>query len=215
MSDDKSEKGFSTSRGPKEKKSKEKKRINYKNAIAIGLIGILLVGGFEYYQYTEESNRREETIMKTELYIPSLEVMFWGEVTEDGQPIESEYKYTSSEFYRGQIMVIYGGSLNYEDRNNIEIIATYPNGTELIFPERYIRFERVHCYELFLDEDCDILAISESLTYEIVWLWEERESEEPLGRYSFEIINEKYEKSSVASGSPGCCRTKVQVDLVR
>jgi hypothetical protein len=212
---DKSDKGFSESRGPKKQKSKANKWINYKSAIAFGLVVILLVGGLEFYQYVGEANKREETIMKTELYIPSIEVMYWGDVDENGEPIEAEYKYSTEGFYRGQIMVIYGGSLNYEDKNNIRIIATYPNGTELIFPERYIRFERVACYDLFLDEDCDTLSISESLRYEIIWLWEERKSEEPAGRYNFEIINEQYEKSSVVNGSPGCCRSNIQVILVR
>ena len=44
MTETNSERGFSTSRGPKDKKSKAKKWINYKNAIVVGVIGILLVG---------------------------------------------------------------------------------------------------------------------------------------------------------------------------
>ena len=94
---DKSDKGFSESRGPKKQKSKANKWINYKSAIAFGLIIILLVGGLEFYQYVGETNKREETIMKTELYIPSIEVMFWGEVDENGEPIEAEYKYSTEE----------------------------------------------------------------------------------------------------------------------
>ena len=59
-----SEEGFSKSRGPKKHKSKANKRINYKSAIAFGLVIILLVGGLEFYQYVGETNKREETIMK-------------------------------------------------------------------------------------------------------------------------------------------------------
>ena len=111
-------------------------------------------------------------------------------------------------------MIIYGGSLNYEDRNNIQIIATYPNGTTLTIPKEYIKFERVICHDLFLDEDCDTLSIAESLKYEIIWLWEESQLEEPLGRYNFEIINEQYEKSSVVSNSPECCRSNIDIELL-
>ena len=45
---DKSDKGFSESRGPKKQKSKANKWINYKSAIAFGLVIILLVGGLEF-----------------------------------------------------------------------------------------------------------------------------------------------------------------------
>ena len=62
-----SDKGFSTSRGPKYKKSKAKKWINYRNSIVVGVIGILLVGGFEFYQYREEINDHREATMKLSL----------------------------------------------------------------------------------------------------------------------------------------------------
>ena len=215
MTDSESEKGFSTSRGPKDKKSKAKKWINYRNAIVVGVIGILLVGGFEFYQYREEIESHREATMKVELYIPTLDVIFWGDIDENGIPVESENKHTTSEFYRGNIMVVYGGIFNYEDKNNLQIIVTYPNGTATLIPKEFMRFERVACYDLFLDEDCEILSREFSAVYEIVWVWEQNESVEPYGRYSFEIINKQYEESSVVRGSPGCCRTKVQVDLVR
>ena len=143
------EEGFSTSRGPKGKKGKAKKWINYRNAIVVGIIGILIVGGFEFYQYTEEIEGHREATMKVDLYIPTLDVIFWGDIDENGMPIESENKYTTSEFYRGNIMVVYGGIFNYEDRNNLQVIVTYPNGTLSLIPEEFIRFERVACYDLF------------------------------------------------------------------
>lgn len=214
MTENNSEQGFSTTRGPEKKQSKASKWINYKTAIVVGLIGILLVGGFEYYQYIEEINKIEEVIMKVELYIPTLDVIFWGDVTENGEIIELENKYVTSEFYRGNIMVLYGGIFNYEDRDNIQIIATYPNGTTLTIPEEYIKFERVACYDLFLDEDCDIFSREYSGIYEIIWLWEENKLEEPYGNYKFEIINSQYEKSSVVKNSPECCRSNINVKLI-
>ena len=83
-----SDKGFYTSRGPKYKKSKAKKWINYRNSIVVGVIGILLVGGFEFYQYTEEIESHRESTMKVDLYIPTLDVIFWGDIAENGIPIE-------------------------------------------------------------------------------------------------------------------------------
>tara|TARA_B100001123_G_scaffold441635_1_gene583292 strand:- start:34 stop:687 length:654 start_codon:yes stop_codon:yes gene_type:complete len=209
-----SDKGFSTSRGPKDKKSKAKNWVNYRNAIVVGVIGILLVGGFEFYQYREETNNHREATMKVDLYIPTLDVLLWGDLDINEIPIESEYKYDTSEFYRGNIMVLYGGIFNYEDRNNLEIIATYPNGTTLTIPYEYIRFERVACYDLFLDEDCEILSREFSAVYEIVWVWEQNELAEPYGRYNFEIINSQYEESSVVKNTPGCCRSNINVELM-
>ena len=214
MTEDNSGQGFSTTRGPKKKQRGISRWINYRTVIVVGLIGILLVGGFVYYQYTEKINKREEVIMKVGLYIPTLDVIFWGDITESGELIESENKYVTSEFYRGNIMVLYGGIFSYEDRNDIQIIVTYPNGTTLMIPEEYINFERVACYDLFLDEDCDIFEREYSGTYEIVWFWEESELEEPYGNYKFEIIHNQYEKSSVVKDSPRCCRSDINVKLI-
>ena len=59
MTENNSGQGFSTTRGPKKKRGGIGRWINFRTVIVVGLIGILLVGGFVFYQYAEKINKRE------------------------------------------------------------------------------------------------------------------------------------------------------------